>query len=174
MTIEHSLRGASPLGGEAQRGEQPQLFNLPQTSYTSDDYWTPKWIFDTMGVEFDLDVACPPNGPAHTPTTNYYTKQDDGLTSPWYGNVFMNPPFSKPQPWIMRFLEHANGIGICVASKSRWFDHLWQHVDGIVFLPSNLKYESPNEKNGSIFMPSVIFACGTANLNAIAALGRVR
>jgi hypothetical protein len=174
MTIEHSLRGANPLGGEAQRGEQQQLFSLPQTEYTSDDFWTPKWIFDAMGVEFDLDVACPPGGPKHTPTKNYYTQQDDGLSSPWYGRVFMNPPFSKATPWMVKFLDHGNGIGIGVASKSRWFGRLWNEIDGLVFLPSDLKYDAPNGGEHGIFMPSMIFACGKDNVEAIAKLGRVR
>ena len=26
------------------------------SSKTSDDYYTPKWIFDAIGLEFDLDV----------------------------------------------------------------------------------------------------------------------
>ena len=26
---------------------------------TSDDCYTPRWVFDAMGLEFDLDVAAP-------------------------------------------------------------------------------------------------------------------
>jgi hypothetical protein len=39
---------------------QEALFSMPQESFTTDDYWTPKWIFDALKVQFDLDVACPP------------------------------------------------------------------------------------------------------------------
>ena len=38
---------------------QPRLFNTRQEGVTSDDYFTPKWIFDALGIEFDIDVACP-------------------------------------------------------------------------------------------------------------------
>jgi phage N-6-adenine-methyltransferase len=178
MNIEHTHRSANPpLGGAAGWGEhteQLQMFPTPQTEYTSDDYWTPRWIFEILDLTFDLDVASPPDGPKNTPCLSYYTQETNGLTSPWYGRVFMNPPFSKPQPWIMRFLDHANGVGITSASKAKWFDYLWRQVEGIVFLPATLKYESPTQTNGSIFMPSVIFACGKENLQAIAKLGRVR
>ena len=75
---------------------QLRLFELPQTEYTSDDYWTPKWIFDALAITFDLDVASPPQGPANTPCRAYFTQADDGLAQDWHGTVFMNPPFSKP------------------------------------------------------------------------------
>jgi hypothetical protein len=57
---------------------QERLFTVRQEEYTSDDYWTPKWIFDALGLEFDLDVACPPEGPT-TPLAKRSTvkKQTD-------------------------------------------------------------------------------------------------
>lgn len=27
--------------------------------------------------------------------TTYYTIEDDGLTKPWYGRVWLNPPYSR-------------------------------------------------------------------------------
>jgi hypothetical protein len=34
---------------------------------TSDDCYTPRWVFDAMGLRFDLDVAAPVGGPWHVP-----------------------------------------------------------------------------------------------------------
>jgi hypothetical protein len=64
----------------------------------SDEHYTPKWLFDRMGIEFDLDVASPIGG-SYVPTRKYYTEEDDGLAQDWSGVVWMNPPFSKPQMW---------------------------------------------------------------------------
>jgi hypothetical protein len=79
---------------------QERLFSVRQENYTSNDYWTPKWIFDALGLEFDLDVACPPEGPMFTPCKNFFTQETDGLLAEWYGTVFMNPPFSELTPWV--------------------------------------------------------------------------
>jgi hypothetical protein len=54
---------------------QERLFTVRQEQYTSDDYWTPKWIFDALGLEFDLDVASPPEGPMHTPCKAFYDQE---------------------------------------------------------------------------------------------------
>lgn len=148
---------------------QDTLFPMPQTGTTSDDYWTPKWVFDALGIEFDLDVACPPDGPPHTPAKAWYTQETDGLASPWWGCVWMNPPFSKPTPWVRKFIEHKNGVCLVPMSKSSWFQELWDTAHGITPMPWKLKFDQ-----GAIFMPVVLAAFGTNNVKAIANIGRVR
>jgi hypothetical protein len=87
------------------------LFPLPSDliAVTSDDCYTPRWVFDAMGLEFDLDVAAPPGGPWHVPSKRYYTAEDDGLVQPWNGVVWCNPPYSDPAPWCRRWAKHPDG-----------------------------------------------------------------
>ena len=63
-------------------------------------------LFNALGLQFDLDPCSP--GPGHwVPANKIYTKEDDGLTSPWEGSVFMNPPFGGRNghiPWMKKFL----------------------------------------------------------------------
>jgi hypothetical protein len=33
----------------------------------SDEWYTPKYIFDALGLRFDLDVAAPVGGPRYVP-----------------------------------------------------------------------------------------------------------
>jgi len=40
--------------------DQIPLFGQPQDQKTSDDYYTPKWIFEALNLRFDIDVAAPP------------------------------------------------------------------------------------------------------------------
>jgi hypothetical protein len=155
---------------------QEALFPMPQQASTSDDYWTPKWIFDALGVEFDLDVACPPDGPAHTPAKAWYTQETDGLASPWFGTVWMNPPFSNNKLWIEKFILHKNGIGLTMMSKSQAFRSLWQTAHGIVPLPHDWKFIQPDGVRADVFMPCVLVAFGNENVQALhrANIGRVR
>ncbi len=148
---------------------QQRLFGAPQETRTSDDYYTPKWIFDAMGITFDLDVACPPEGPIHVPAARYYTAADDGLAQPWEGRVWMNPPFSKTNPWALRFIEHANGIALVPFAKAKWACTLWEAAEGIVMLPAKFKFEG-----GSIFIQTMLAAFGGDCVEAIAKIGHVR
>jgi len=152
---------------------QISLFNQEQENLTSDDYYTPKHLFDALDVKFDLDVASPPHA-THVPCTKFYTQKDDGLTQPWYGNVWMNPPFSDPRLWVRRFVEHNQGIALLSVSKSRWFNDLWDRRVPMVLLPSDFRFEDPKGGNGSIFMPSALVALGSSNVAAIANIGTVR
>lgn len=48
---------------------------------------------------FDLDVAAAAHN-AKAPT--YYTREDDGLTRPWFGRVWCNPPYSDCGAWVRK------------------------------------------------------------------------
>src|SRR5690348_17328383 len=81
----------------------------------SDTYLTPPEIVRRLG-HFDLDPCCPDGMPWKTADV-MYTKAQDGLSQPWNGRVWMNPPFGRtgPDKWFGRMAEHNNGIGLCAA-----------------------------------------------------------
>ena len=64
---------------------QNSLFNVVSESTTTDDYYTPKWLFDLMGLEFDLDVAAPLQGIPWLPAKRWFSQADDGLAQDWGG-----------------------------------------------------------------------------------------
>ena len=137
------------------------LFDVQPTyeGKETDEYYTPAWIFDKLGVTFDLDVASPPGG-SFVPCRRYYTKDDDGLKSPWNGLVWMNPPYSKTTVWFHRFVEHSNGIALLPFAKSRWFDDAWANPDiAILTLPYSLKFDR-HGKAETISYPAGLFAIG--------------
>jgi len=151
------------------------LFAFEQSEKTSDDYLTPLWVFDTLGLEFDLDVASPP-WPTHVPAARTFTKADDGLTQPWEGRVWMNPPFSAVTPWVARFMLHGDGIALLPMSKSDWVLQLWRSQASIA-LPQTLFRmwaEVPNGANSQVQYMIFFAAFGDECVEAIARLGRVR
>ena len=94
-------------------------------SGTSDDYYTPPFIFEALGLEFDLDVCAPPGGVPWIPAKRSLSMVDDGLTSEWKGLVWMNPPYSNPLPWTRKFMQHNNGIAFVPTSSGKWMLELW-------------------------------------------------
>jgi hypothetical protein len=141
----------------------------------NDEQYTPAWIFNVLGVRFDLDVCAPIGGTGLVPADRHYSLVDDGLASPWLGRVWMNPPYSKPTPWVDKFIAHDNGIALLPMSKSKWFNKLWDSVDAIIPMPVNLKFEQKDGTKSPIFMPCVLVSMGEQNVRALHHFeGRVR
>ncbi len=154
-------------------GIQLSLLGGEQQARTSDDYYTPRWIFDTMGITFDLDVACPPEGPINVPAARYYTALDDGLAQPWHGRVWMNPPYSKPAPWVDKWLEHGNGMALLPVNGGKWCKTLWESNAKGVWLSRLAFVRNGQETTGSP-LNIVLWALGDKNIEAISKLGRPR
>ena len=149
---------------------QPTMFGSPQTVTTSDDYYTPPWVFERMGLTFDLDVAAPPGGVEWVPARRFFTLEEDGLSLPWEGRVWMNPPYSKPSPWVDRFIRHGHGVALLPFAKSGWFDRLWSSAEAVV-APG---VHASRFVGGAIFMPVLFAAFGDECCEALGRIGTVR
>jgi hypothetical protein len=157
---------------------QPVLFGVEQTEMSSDDYYTPAWVFERMGLTFDLDVCSPPGGVPWIPADRHFTMVDDGLAQDWYGRVWMNPPFSGTGPWIDRFISHGHGVCLVPHSRARWHAKLWRSAatfadPNSVTDPSMFKFVRDGREE-NIYMPVFLAAFGEECVEAISRLGRVR
>ena len=156
---------------------QPPLFPMRQNDITSDDYYTPKWVFDALAIQFDVDVASPPDGPPNTPCDAYYTQETDGLSQDWFGTVFMNPPYSNPTPWVHKWLEHGDGIALVPFIKSKWFQALWDHDKTTFAYIRVIKFDRPSkELNNQAPFALGLWAIGNKATRALvqSKLGKVR
>ena len=87
-----------------------QGFAHESQNNVSVDWYTPPWIFERMGIEFDLDPCQPINSIEWIPAKNRYTIEDDGLECEWFGRVWLNPPYGKQTPdWLSKMDVHRNG-----------------------------------------------------------------
>jgi hypothetical protein len=144
---------------------------------TSDDYYTPPWLFQALNVEFDLDVCAPAGGVPWIPAKRSLSIIDDGLNTDWHGRVWMNPPYSAPTPWIDKFIEHGNGICLIACSRSGSFYKLWDMADAFMGLPMPLiKFVTAGGESKGIFMPVILAAMGATNVEVMrdSKLSRVR
>lgn len=155
--------------------DQEALFEIQQEQKTSDDHYTPKWLFEKMAVTFDLDVASPPEGVAYIPTKRFYTQKDDGLNSPWIGFVWCNPPYSNVEPWVNKMVNHRNGIMLLPMVKSFWRLKVWNDADGICEPDGvdRIKFIHKG-KEKEIMFPTFLAGWGNSALSALERIGRVR
>lgn len=97
-------------------------------SSKKDEWSTPQELFDELNKEFlfDVDVcALPQNAKCKW----YYTPTDDGLSKPWIGNVWCNPPYGKHiGSWVEKaFFSAKTGVANVVVmllparTDTKWF-----------------------------------------------------
>jgi phage N-6-adenine-methyltransferase len=143
-------------------------------NYDSDQHFTPKFIFEALKVEFDLDVASSKLA-TNVPALKHYTIEDDALSQPWYGLVWMNPPYSKPTPWVEKFISHNNGIALLPITRGRWWDSLWSADTVIVPTPYNFKFERPDGVKRDITFRTMLCGIGQGrDIVAKCGLGKPR
>lgn len=143
----------------------------------NDEQYTPAWIFERLGLRFDLDVAAPIDRThLSVPADNFYTSADNGLAREWFGRVWMNPPYSKPSDWADKFIEHGNGIALMPVTRGQWFDRLWNSADAVCLDLYNNKFDRPDGTKNAITFRTIFVAMGKDNAEALnrLQLGKVR
>lgn len=140
-----------------------------------DEIYTPPELFEKMAITFDLDVCAPKGGVPWIPAARHYSIEDDGLSQPWTGRVWMNPPYSQTGKWAARFAQHRNGITIVPMSRSQWWGDVWNSDAALVHPVSKPMFKFiKNDQRVNVYMPIVLVAYGDANIEAISRIGRVR
>ena len=137
---------------------------------SSDEYYTPPHIIAVLG-HFDLDPATPPE-PRWRTADVMYTKADDGLSKPWFGRVFLNPPYSQPliSQFMQKMAEHNNGIALIVPKLgSKMFrEVIYPNCSAVYILSERIKFYDHNWiQQKSPICQSMLVAFGEENKQAI-------
>lgn len=122
-------------------------------SADKDEHYTPRKIFWGLNCVFDLD-PCSPGADHWVPAKHVYTEEHDGLLHKWFGMVWLNNPWTgrlTQVPWLEKFIEHGNGIGICAAyTSSDWFQrYIFGQMDMVCFPTGRIAFLRPGEIRGS-------------------------
>lgn len=136
----------------------------------TDEWYTPAYIFDALGEEFNLNVAAPAEGPRHVPATEWIS--ENSLQIDWRGFVWMNPPFghqSTKRAWLYKFFDHGNGIALLPDRTSApWWQEYAPKADAILFVAPKVKFERPDGSIGE--QPgtgTTLFAAGSRARSAL-------
>lgn len=146
--------------------------NLLRSKHKSAEWYTPKWVFDELGTEFDLDPSSPHDMESMVPAKTKYTVFDDGLKKPWFGKVWLNPPYSnETKIWMDRMIEHNDGIALVFSrTDAKWCQNAMKACSAMLFVSGRIDFiaglENQHKKSRS-GAGTVMFAFGSANIGIL-------
>lgn len=129
-----------------------------------------EWLTDPKIIKrlghFDLDPCAPIDRIRPWPTaTTHYSINDDGLSQPWFGMVWMNPPYGrKTAQWTSRMALHGEGIALIYARTETeyWFPHIWKYAKSFYWFKGRLQFYNVDgtPATNKAPAPSVLVAYG--------------
>ena len=145
------------------------------TKSLTDEWLTPPHILAVLG-QFDLDPCAAVNQSWPT-ARRQYTIEDDGLSQPWSGRVWCNPPYgAKAGAWLKRLGEHGNGVALIFArtETDMFFRYVWDKADALFFLRGRVRFCKPDGRPAlnSAGAPSVLVAYGKQNVQTLRDVGK--
>lgn len=135
-------------------------------SHRSVEYYTPVEILDAARAvlgQFDLDPASCEEAQRNVMATVFYSIEDNGLSRPWRGRVWLNPPYGKTngrsnqEIWAQRLVsEYLEGhvteavLLVKAALGYKWFEELFRDWP-VCFARSRLSFilEDGNDEGQS-------------------------
>ena len=131
------------------------------------EWYTPRHIIDLTLMlfgEIDLDPCSNSHIMPNVPAKVHYTKAEDGLSQPWFGKVYMNPPYGNEiSQWTEQLVkaykqeEIQEAIALLPGRiDTQWFQPLYEYL--ICNIRGRLQFVG--SKNSAPF-PSVIVYLGT-------------
>lgn len=135
---------------------------------------TPRPIIEALG-RFDLDPCAATERPWDCAAENY-VEADDGLSRPWFGRVWCNPPFDSRVVgrWVERLSEHGCGTLLVHArTETHWFRPVWARATAILFLYNRINFCRPSgePEPANSGAPVVLAAFGRLDADRLAQSG---
>lgn len=127
-------------------------------SSNTPEWATPQSFFDALNREFSFTLD-PCSTHENAKCEKHYTKEDDGLSQSWGGEVvFCNPPYGRELPkWVKKCYEESSHATIVMLIPARtdtsYFHDYIYHKAEIRFIRGRLKFN--DGKLGAPF-PSMV------------------
>lgn len=140
------------------------------------DVWlTPPEIIAALGP-FDLDPCSPMPRPWRTARAHYY-RPIDGLTAPWAGRVWLNPPYGNAVigAWLKRLADHGRGTALIFArtETENFVRQVWRRAEGLLFIEGRLYFhrQDGTRAEANAGAPSVLCGYGQRDAEILASCG---
>ena len=128
----------------------------------NNEWYTPSNIIESARKvlgSIDTDPASCTKANETVQARTFWTKEDSGLEKSWFGNVWMNPPYSGSlvKSFSAKFLqEYLNGntvqgfILVNNATETQWGNSLLSACNGVCFMKKRIKFlDIDNKPSGA-------------------------
>lgn len=103
--------------------------------------------------DIDIDPASSECAQETVKANAFFDKTQNGLLNPWYGRVWLNPPYAPPL--IGKFINkllmewNAGRVQSCITLTHNYTDSIWFHdaaaaADAICFTQGRIKFHDPD------------------------------
>ena len=134
-------------------------------------WFTPRDVIDRLGVTFDLDPCTQTYRPYDISETVFCEdKGDDGLLLPWYGRVWLNPPYGREvKHWLDKLQSHGNGIALVFSrTETEWAQKCLLGADAVNFMKGRISFmKADGTKGTNAGNGSMLLAFGASNIDII-------
>ena len=140
------------------------------------EWETPVVFFNKLNEDYGFTLdPCATSGTAKCP--QYFTKDDDGLSKDWGGNVvFMNPPYGRViKDWVRKAWQEGtkpDTTVVCLVparTDTRWWHDYCMKAEKAYFVKGRLKFG--NSSNSAPFPSAVVVFNSKDNPPSLGTMG---
>jgi len=111
-----------------------------------DSWATPAWLTALLPVA-DLDPCSNDRSTVRAFTSYQLARGEDGLSLPWRGVLYVNPPYSAILPWADK-LANSPYVTACAFlinadPSTKWWRRLSSRLDVALFFHQRIKFSPP-------------------------------
>lgn len=144
------------------------MINKGLYSSASAEWETPQELFEQLNKEFEFDVDVCATA-ENTKCKEFFSPQQDGLSKPWEGVAWMNPPYGREIcEWMHKAYDEAecgSGTIVCLVpahTDTKWWHDWVMKATEIRLIKGRLKF---NDSKNSAPFPSAIVIFEKNNVN---------
>lgn len=160
------------LYGAAWKKAMGEVHNHRAQGTSENEWYTPPEYIEAAREVFgaiDLDPASSAEAQKVVKAAEFFTQESSGLTKPWHGRVWLNPPYAQPaiqqfvEKLVLEVTERRVERAILLThnyTDTGWFHHAAQSCDAVCFTRGRIRFVSPSGEEASPTQGQAFFYFG--------------
>jgi ParB family chromosome partitioning protein len=161
--VQEIVEHWKPLNEEVKEAKEMPIFsnsiseiietNKPKAHVSNNsgenEWYTPECYIESAKLVMGVIHLDPASSEIANKTVNsnlFYTQEDDGLSKEWFGNIWMNPPYS--QPLIFQFISklvQSKGVNQAIVlvnngTETQWGQLLLSNSSAVCFHQGRIRF----------------------------------